>query len=78
MIFMPSTYRRNKEDTGQIIAALEAKLTEYPGDEDLSERRVLAVAASEHSAARADAGNRWLDSPSRPLTSPVSFPPQRI
>jgi predicted nuclease of predicted toxin-antitoxin system len=35
MIFMPSTYRRTKEDTGRIIAALEAKLTEYPGDEDL-------------------------------------------
>ena len=35
MIFMPGTYRRTKEDTGRIIAALEAKLTEYPGDEDL-------------------------------------------
>ena len=36
MIFMPSTYRRAKEDTGRIIAALEAKLAEYPGDEDLA------------------------------------------
>jgi hypothetical protein len=36
MIFMPSTYRRTKEDTGRIIAALEAKLAEYPGDEDLA------------------------------------------
>ena len=36
MIFMPTTYRRTREDTGRIIAALEAKLTEYPGDEDLA------------------------------------------
>lgn len=36
MIFMPSTYRRAKEDTGRIVAALEAKLAEYPGDEDLA------------------------------------------
>jgi hypothetical protein len=36
MIFMPGTYRRTKQDTGPIIAALEAKLTEYPGDEDLA------------------------------------------
>jgi predicted nuclease of predicted toxin-antitoxin system len=36
MIFMPSTYRRTKEDTRRIIAALEAKLAEYPGDEDLA------------------------------------------
>ena len=36
MIFMPGTYRRTTEDTGRIIAALEAKLTEYPGDEDLA------------------------------------------
>jgi hypothetical protein len=37
MISMPGTYRRTKEDTGRIIAALEAKLTEYPGDEDLAD-----------------------------------------
>jgi hypothetical protein len=37
MIFRPSTCRRAKEDTGRIIAALEAKLTEYPGDEDLAD-----------------------------------------
>jgi predicted nuclease of predicted toxin-antitoxin system len=36
MIFMPDTYRRTKADTGRIIAALEAKLTEYPGDDDLA------------------------------------------
>ena len=36
MISMSGTYRRTKEDTGRIIAALEAKLTEYPGDEDLA------------------------------------------
>jgi predicted nuclease of predicted toxin-antitoxin system len=36
MIFMPGTYRRTREDTGRIIAALEVKLAEYPGDEDLA------------------------------------------
>jgi len=36
MIVMPGTYRRTKQDTGRIIAAIEAKLAEYPGDEDLA------------------------------------------
>ena len=36
MVFMPGSYRRTKADTGRIISALEAKLTEYPGDEDLA------------------------------------------
>ena len=36
MIFMPGTYRRTRQDTGRIIAALEARLSEYPGDEDLA------------------------------------------
>ena len=36
MVFMPGSYRRTKADTGRIIAALEAKLTEYPGDDDLA------------------------------------------
>jgi predicted nuclease of predicted toxin-antitoxin system len=36
MIVMPGTCRRPKEDPGRIIAALEAKLAEYPGDEDLA------------------------------------------
>jgi hypothetical protein len=36
MIFMPGSYRRTKADTGRIIAALEAKLTQYPGDRDLA------------------------------------------
>ena len=36
MVFMPGSYRRTKADTGRIIAALEAKLTEYLGDEDLA------------------------------------------
>jgi Domain of unknown function (DUF5615) len=35
MIFMPGTYRRTKNDIGRIVAALEAKLGQYPGDEDL-------------------------------------------
>ncbi len=36
MIFRPGSYRRTKADVGRIISALEAKLTEYPGDEDLA------------------------------------------
>jgi hypothetical protein len=35
MIFMPGTYRRSKNDIGRIVAALEAKLGQYPGEEDL-------------------------------------------
>jgi hypothetical protein len=35
MIFMAGNYRRTKSDIGRIIAALEAKLTKYPGDEAL-------------------------------------------
>lgn len=35
MIFMSGNYRRTKSDTGRIIAALEATLTQYPGDEAL-------------------------------------------
>ena len=33
MIFMPGTYRRKKNDTGRIVAALEEKLGQYPGDD---------------------------------------------
>ena len=36
MIFMSGNYRRTKSDFGRIIAALEAKLTQYPGDEALA------------------------------------------
>lgn len=36
MVFMPGSYRRTKADTGRLIAALEAKLTEFPGDHDLA------------------------------------------
>src|ERR1700722_16191533 len=36
MIFMSGNYRRTKNDIGRIIAALEAKLTQYPGDGDLA------------------------------------------
>jgi len=35
MIFMPGTYGRIKNDIGQIVAALEAKLGQDPGEEDL-------------------------------------------
>jgi Domain of unknown function (DUF5615) len=35
MIFMSGNYRRTKSDTGRIIAALEVKPTQYPGDEAL-------------------------------------------
>jgi hypothetical protein len=36
MVFMPGNYRRTRADIGRIISALEAKLTEYLGDEDLA------------------------------------------
>jgi hypothetical protein len=36
MIFMPGNYRHTKADTGRIIAALEALLNQYPGEEDLA------------------------------------------
>jgi hypothetical protein len=36
MIVMSGNYRRTKSDIGRIIADLEAKLTQYPGDEDLA------------------------------------------
>ena len=35
MIFMPGNYRRTKADTGRVISALKAKLTEYLSDKDL-------------------------------------------
>jgi hypothetical protein len=31
----PGTYRRTKNDVGRIVAALEAKLGRYSGEEDL-------------------------------------------
>jgi trans-2-enoyl-CoA reductase len=34
MIFMPGTYGRTKDDIGRMAAALEAKLGQYPGEED--------------------------------------------
>jgi hypothetical protein len=37
VIFIPGNYRRTKADTGRIIAALEAKLTLYPGETDLAD-----------------------------------------
>jgi predicted nuclease of predicted toxin-antitoxin system len=37
IIFMPSSYRRTKADTGRIIAALEAKLVEFSGTDDLAD-----------------------------------------
>ena len=37
MIFMSGDYRRTKSDIGRIIAALEVKLTQYPGDEALAD-----------------------------------------
>jgi hypothetical protein len=35
-VFMPGSYQRTGADTGRISSALEAKLAEYPGDEDLA------------------------------------------
>jgi hypothetical protein len=36
VIFILGTYRRTKADTGRIIAALEAILSEHPGENDLA------------------------------------------
>jgi predicted nuclease of predicted toxin-antitoxin system len=36
MIFMSGNYRRTKSDIRRITAALEAVLTQYPGDDDLA------------------------------------------
>ncbi|HEY1915253.1 MAG TPA: DUF5615 family PIN-like protein [Streptosporangiaceae bacterium] len=36
MIFIPTSYRRTKADTGRIITRLETILAQYPGDEDLA------------------------------------------
>jgi hypothetical protein len=36
MIFMPATCRRTRAGTGRIIAALEAILDQYPGENDLA------------------------------------------
>jgi hypothetical protein len=36
MVFMSGNYRRTKSDIGRIVAALETKLTQYPGDRDLA------------------------------------------
>jgi hypothetical protein len=36
MVFVPASFRLTRTATGQIVAALEAQLLEYPGDEDLA------------------------------------------
>jgi hypothetical protein len=36
MIFMPGSYRRTRAGTGKIVAALEAVLSQYPGDSDVA------------------------------------------
>lgn len=36
MVFVRTNFRLSKADAGRIIAALEAKLAEYPGDLDLA------------------------------------------
>lgn len=36
MVFIPGGRSRTRADTGRIVAALEHKLTAYPGDEDLA------------------------------------------
>jgi len=36
MIFMSGNYKRTKKDIGRIVADLEVKLVQYPGDEDLA------------------------------------------
>jgi predicted nuclease of predicted toxin-antitoxin system len=36
LILLPGNYRRTRGDTGRIIAALEIKLAEHPGDQDFA------------------------------------------
>jgi hypothetical protein len=36
MVFIPTNFRLTKAATGQIVTALEAKLREYTGDDDLA------------------------------------------
>jgi uncharacterized protein DUF5615 len=36
MVFVPTSFRLTRAATGQIVAALEARLAEYPGDDDLA------------------------------------------
>jgi hypothetical protein len=36
MVFVPANVPRTKAATGQLVAALEVKLGEYPGDDDLA------------------------------------------
>lgn len=36
MVFVPTRFRLTTAATGQIVAALEARLADYPGDQDLA------------------------------------------
>ena len=36
MVFVPTSFRLTRAATGQIVAALEARLAEYPGNDDLA------------------------------------------
>ena len=36
VVFVPTTYRLTKDDSGRLVTALEAVLRTYPGDEDLA------------------------------------------
>lgn len=36
LVFVPASFRLTRAATGQIVAALEARLAEYPGEEDLA------------------------------------------
>ena len=36
MVFVPTSFRLTRAATGQIVAAFEARIAEYPGDADLA------------------------------------------
>jgi Domain of unknown function (DUF5615) len=36
LVLLPTTARRTKADVGRLVTALEAKLAEYPGGQDLA------------------------------------------
>ena len=37
MVFMAGNYRRTKHDVGRIVSALEAKLSDHPGERDIAD-----------------------------------------
>lgn len=58
MVFVPTSVRRTRAATGQIVAALEARLTDYPGDDDLANGETWISGESSPPARAAHPGSR--------------------